>query len=386
MNINVPKEYVGTGSNVVFKIQPKVEKSERTLTVRSFLSVVTPSCTLLHNNKCIHLAWLYDLLKEHGLEPNLPMAVNLHPTQFLAFDWNPQGLQVPTSWPFVWRGINCSMTGKPNALYLKVQDLTPGVGERVLDEIFAEVLRRNPIAVLEKTLILYKNTPDNLGKYFWQKLSTRKHRQMDTIYLNSQLKHNLISQLTQFLNSSSLYDKYGVTWKRVHLFHGPPGSGKSSTVLALASRFNYNIAKLTINPDTTASNLESLVQTLPENTFLLLEDVDALFVDRRGTTKIDFSTILNLMDGITTRHGLIMFLTTNHLNRLDEAFLRPGRIDLCEEFHLPGLEELQMALNSLGPQFKTEHEEYLKRNPNISIAALQRHLFECIMMERTSIL
>lgn len=92
------------------------------------------------------------------------------------------------------------------------------------------------------------------------------------------------------------------------------------------------------------------------------------------------------MDGIATVRGLVLFMTTNHIHKLDSAFIRPGRVDCCVEFNLPGREELKSALTVLGSDYKHDHEEYLDRNPDISIAALQKHLFDCIMQEKTSIL
>jgi len=103
-------------------------------------------------------------------------------------------------------------------------------------------------------------------------------------------------------------------------------------------------------------------------------------------TDISFSSLLNCLDGVATRRGLVVVMTTNHIQKLDSAFVRPGRVDCCLEFALPGFPQLQKALQTLGPQFKSEHDEYLNRHPNISIAALQQHMFECIMEEKTSIL
>jgi SpoVK/Ycf46/Vps4 family AAA+-type ATPase len=210
---------------------------------------------------------------------------------------------------------------------------------------------------------------------------------METIYINKDIKNKLINQLAKFYISSDMYDKYGITWKRVHLFHGPPGSGKTSTVLALASIFGKNICKLTLTPDLNSQHIELLFQSIPEESFLLLEDVDALFTERTSKTAIDFSTLLNCMDGLTTKRGLVVFMTTNHVTKLDKAFIRPGRVDMCIEFNLPGKDELHEALKVLGEKYEHEHEEFLKRHTtDMSIAVLQKHLFECMMEEKKSIL
>jgi SpoVK/Ycf46/Vps4 family AAA+-type ATPase len=210
---------------------------------------------------------------------------------------------------------------------------------------------------------------------------------METIYIDDPIKDKLVTQLEKFTKSSALYDRYGVTWKRVHLFHGPPGSGKTSTILALASRFGKNIAKLTLTPQLNSQQIEYLFQTIPDNTWMLLEDVDALFTERTAHTSIDFSTLLNCMDGLTTKRGLVLFMTTNHKTKLDSAFIRPGRVDLDLEFPLPGKEELRKALKVLGAEYEHEHEEFLEKHAkNMTIPSLQKHLFECMMDEKKSML
>ena len=205
--------------------------------------------------------------------------------------------------------------------------------------------------------------------------------------MNNAIKDKLIKQLTNFYNSQEKYDKFGVTWKRVHLFHGPPGSGKSSTVMALASMFVKNIAKLTITPDLDSQHLEELFKTLQSNTILLVEDVDALFIERKSVNSIDFSTLLNCMDGLTTQRGLVLFMTTNHVTKLDAAFMRPGRVDFCLEFYPPGKEELKQALKVLAPQYAHEHNQFLEKcGDKMTIAALQYYIFECILEEKNTIL
>jgi len=179
-----------------------------------------------------------------------------------------------------------------------------------------------------------------------------------------------------------MYDAFNVTWKRVHLFHGPPGGGKTSTIVALASHFKKNVAKLTVTPDMDARKIEDLFRSVSDNTFLVIED----FVNRDGTTVVDFSALLNGLDGLTTRRGLVAFLTTNYLAKLDPALIRPGRIDCMVEFKLPGVAELHEALTILAPAHADEHDTFLKTGHGMSIAELQHWLFECAMSKRKSIL
>lgn len=69
---------------------------------------------------------------------------------------------------------------------------------------------------------------------------------------------------------------------------------------------------------------------------LLLEDVDAAFVGRESTKEVShrlsFSALLNSLDGIAAQEGRLLFLTTNHVDRLSQALIRPGRVDFRIKF------------------------------------------------------
>ncbi len=78
---------------------------------------------------------------------------------------------------------------------------------------------------------------------------------------------------------------------------------------------------------------------------ILLEDVDAVSSNRDAETedsrqavapsrerkpasgKVSLSAILNAIDGVASQEGRILIMTTNHITRLDEALIRPGRVD-----------------------------------------------------------
>ena len=90
--------------------------------------------------------------------------------------------------------------------------------------------------------------------------------------------------------------------------------------------------------------------------------------------------------GLTTAHGLVAFLTTNHRDQLDAALVRPGRVDLELEFHPPAREEVLMALRVLGAAYAAEHEAWANAHPEVTLAFVQRHLFECLMEERASMM
>lgn len=228
------------------------------------------------------------------------------------------------------------------------------------------------------------------GRVGWVQVNERPARSLDTIYLDAEVKQRVVSQLRQFLASRDVYAQYGVPWKRVHLFSGPPGTGKTSFCFALASAFKQHLAKLTVNPRLTASHIETLFASVPKRAFVLLEDVDALFVGREaaGKQNLDFSTLINSLDGVATQQGLVVFLTTNHLDTLDPALLRPGRVDCRVTFTSAKRPELAAALERLGKRWAAEHAALLDLidNKGVTIAAVQQFLFDCMMLDRPALL
>jgi ATP-dependent 26S proteasome regulatory subunit len=56
------------------------------------------------------------------------------------------------------------------------------------------------------------------------------------------------------------------------------------------------------------------------------------------------SDILNAIDGVISRHGRILVMTTNHPEKIDEAMLRPGRVDLKLEIGFMDVSCFEMML------------------------------------------
>ena len=141
---------------------------------------------------------------------------------------------------------------------------------------------------------------------------------------------------TNFLNSAKWYTDRGIPYRRGYLLYGPPGSGKSSFIQALAGELDYNICVINLSErGLTDDRLNHLLTNAPNRSLVLLEDVDAAFSNRRQADEtgfaganVTFSGLLNALDGVASAEERIMFLTTNHVERLDNALIRPGRVDL----------------------------------------------------------
>ncbi|KAI9015737.1 BCS1 N terminal-domain-containing protein [Phycomyces nitens] len=165
----------------------------------------------------------------------------------------------------------------------------------------------------------------------------RRRRLLDSVILDSGITERIVKDVRAFIGSGKWYNERGIPYRRGYLLHGPPGSGKSSFIQALAGELEYNICILNLSErGLTDDRLNHLLSNVPERSIMLLEDIDAAFTKRSQSdnqgyqSMITFSGLLNALDGVASAEERIIFLTTNHLDKLDPALIRPGRVDLKE--------------------------------------------------------
>jgi chaperone BCS1 len=103
-------------------------------------------------------------------------------------------------------------------------------------------------------------------------------RNLDSVVLDSAVKRKLCDDLTSFLSNSDWYHERGIPYRRGYLLHGPPGTGKTSFIQSLAGSLDYNICLLNLfDRGMTDDKLALLLSNTPPRSFVLLEDVDAVF-------------------------------------------------------------------------------------------------------------
>ena len=87
----------------------------------------------------------------------------------------------------------------------------------------------------------------------------------------------------------------GIPYRRGYLLHGPPGSGKSSFIQALAGSLSYDICLLNLSERGLADDkLIHLLSNTPERSIVLIEDIDAAFNKRVQTSEDGFVSLLVL--------------------------------------------------------------------------------------------
>ena len=205
----------------------------------------------------------------------------------------------------------------------------------LIQEMFLEAHALAQQSTEGKTIIYTPRTAH------WEQFGNpRRKRPISSVILDRGLKERILSDVKAFLNSESWYHDRGIPYRRGYLLHGTPGSGKSSFIQALAAELNYNIAILNLSERGLVDDrLNQLLTVIPPRTLVLLEDVDVAFGNRRLQTEPDgyrganvtFSGLLNAIDGVSSAEERILFLTTNYVERLDAALIRPGRVDMTVE-------------------------------------------------------
>lgn len=178
----------------------------------------------------------------------------------------------------------------------------------------------------------------------WNQRGDLPARSLDTVVLRKGQSEEVVEDLKAFLEAKDFYETFGLPWHRGYLFYGPPGTGKTSFARALADHFGLDVYFASLSDLEKDANLVELVSGVAPGSLLLLEDIDSLHaaVSREDEAQqITMSGLLNALDGIATPHGVIVVMTTNHREMLDdEAVLRSGRVDLEVEIGYADNEQL----------------------------------------------
>jgi chaperone BCS1 len=180
----------------------------------------------------------------------------------------------------------------------------------------------------------------------WTRVYSYVARNLDSVILQTGEKERLLEDVSKFKNSRTRYRSLGVPYHRGYLFHGPPGTGKTSLVSALAEKFRMSIYAINLahfNDRTLASAMNDVEQ----NSVILFEDIDCMksgdarekhdgtlvsgpvqsSAPKNDVSSVTLSGLLNALDGFSAPDNVLFVMTSNQMEALDPALLRPGRID-----------------------------------------------------------
>ncbi|KAF6827090.1 mitochondrial chaperone BCS1-B 1 [Colletotrichum musicola] len=207
-----------------------------------------------------------------------------------------------------------------------------------------------------ESFITVRATKNQYGQESWDTTILRPIRPLETVHFEDKTKNELIADISTYLHpgTRAFYTERGIPYRRGYLFYGPPGTGKTSLSLALASHFSLELYLVHIPSIRGDNDLENLFTALPPKCIVLLEDIDAVGIERRkrldsdgagsddddddgasdtsserdfARTRCTLSGLLNVLDGVASQEGRIVLMTSNVAHKLDKALVRPGRID-----------------------------------------------------------
>lgn len=250
-----------------------------------------------------------------------------------------------------------------------------------IKELVEHIYRQNKDKERSLTIIRRPYTGGYGSRLTWSRLTSKPRRALNTVILDAAQKELVLADVEEYMDEATMnfYANHGIPYRRGYLFHGPPGVGKTSFALALASKFNLDVYNLTLlDHDLTDSDLISLLNQLPGRSLLLLEDIDTAGLNRKGkstnsrraqrrsrmklppgavasnkkskadndddldsdddadngtTSRVTLSGLLNAIDGVAAPEGHILIMTTNKPHELDAALVRAGRISVRVGFN-----------------------------------------------------
>ena len=177
------------------------------------------------------------------------------------------------------------------------------------------------------------------------------------------------------LKEPHLFTEIGITPHKGVLLYGPSGTGKTLLAKAVAASTNscfIGVVGSELNQKFIgegAKLVKDIFNLARERapSIIFIDELDAIASDRidmgiGGEREVQrtFMQLLNELDGFDTMHNVKIIGATNRIEVLDNAILRPGRLDRLIEVPLPGLKERIDIFKVHTRMMKSEQIDYKK--------------------------
>ncbi len=189
------------------------------------------------------------------------------------------------------------------------------------------------------------------------------------------------------------------------LLYGPPGTGKTESMKALAKEAGATLYKID-GPEiiskwvgSSEKKLRNIHKAAKMNSpsIIMIDEIDALVTERGSSSSNNVNnrvvgTLNSLMNGTEENKHVYWTATTNRLDQLDSALLRPGRFDKKIEFGLPGekatyeIAEIHLpeGIHKSVADKITSNEEYMEVNTGAVIKQVKREAVEDYLLDKHS--
>ncbi|KAF2531980.1 hypothetical protein F2Q70_00032166 [Brassica cretica] len=257
--------------------------------------------------------------------------------------------------------------------------------ERYLDYVMKE---GKMIKMKNRERKLYSNTPgqNHRNQTKWSHVTFEHPASFDTLAMEEKKKEEIKNDLVKFSKSKDYYKKIGKAWKRGYLLFGPPGTGKSTMIAAMANFLEYDVYDLELTTVMDNTQLRSLLIETSTKSIIVIEDIDCSLnltgqrkkkkeeeedgdekkmkcEGEKKESKVTLSGLLNFIDGLWSACGgeRIIVFTTNFVDKLDPALIRKGRMDKHIEMSYCGFEAFKVLAKNYLDVEESELFDEVKR-------------------------